>query len=167
MTDYSNATLVSDDWIPRFEDGGFDDLVRSVAPYGYSGNVLLTELNENNHLAYCGWEMLTQYLADRHLAGELTGIHVMDGPEAVGTDRYRAPSGIGTDGNGVWFSDPDTGTEILRWYVNGEKKVEREQDLATNRSATLAELEAASGDVVQVCVVAGGVVGWWGRIQIP
>lgn len=164
---YENAVLISEDWVPRFEDGGFDALIESIAPNGYKGNVLLTKLNEANTLPYCTWEMLAKYLADRQNAGALLGIEIMDGPEATPTTRYDAPTGVGTDGTGVWFSTPNTGTEYVRWYVNGELKIRRQQDLASNRSATVAELEVQSNDIVQVCIEAGDVIGWWGRVQIP
>ena len=163
---YENAVLTSEDWVPRFEDAGFDDLVKSVAPNSYKGNVLLTELNESNGLSYCTWEMLAKYLADRQEAGALLGIAIMDGPDAIPETRYDAPAGIGADSVSVWFSTPDTGTEYVRWYVNGELKISRQQDLASNRSATLAELGAEAGDVIQVCIEAGGVVGWWARITV-
>lgn len=161
--DYPNASLIRNDWIPRQEDMGLDLYITSIAPQALVGRELELALQESS----LSIEMLAQYLADRHTAGELLDIELVDGPVVTGTDRYRAPSGIGTDGNGVWFSDPVAGTEVVRWYVNGELKLERQQDLATNRSATVAEMEAVSGDVVQVCIVSGGVVGWWGRVEIP
>lgn len=167
MTDYPNAVLLSDDWIPRLKDGGGDALIESVAPSAYQGSMLIQKLNEFNDTGIIvNIEMLAQYLADRYLAGEMIGVIITGGPEATGTERYDAPTGIGQDENGIWFSTPDTGTEYVRWYVNGQRKIERQQDLASNRSATLAELGAGSGDVVQVCVVAGGVVGWWGRVVV-
>ena len=164
--DYENTTLVSSDWIPRFQSGDFDTLIESLAPMGYSGSELLTKLNEANYISYCGIQMLAQYLADRQMAGALTGISLQDGPDVTGTERYVAPTGIGNSESGVWFTTPNTSTEYVRWYVNGELKIERQQDLSSNRSATLSELGASIGDVVQVCIVAGGVVGWWGRSQL-
>lgn len=160
--------LIENDWIPRFEDGGFDSLIASLAPMGYSDDLLLRKLNEANGVSFCSGEMLSQYLADRHLAGALTSIQLVDisWPTPSGQSRYFAPAGIGSDSAGVWFTTPNTGAGIVRWHVNGAQKIERAQDLTTNRSATLAELGAVGAAVVQVCIVAGGVVGWWGRIQL-
>lgn len=100
--------------------------------------------------------------------GERGGLEltVTGGSLPAATERPAAPTGLGSDGNGVWFSTPDAETKTVRWYVNGNLEIEREQDLATNRSATLAELGAQSGDVIQVCLVENDVVGWWGRITV-
>lgn len=161
------ATLTSADWIPKYQKfWESDDIIQEVANSSYSDNILLTALSDRG----AAWTipMLAQYLADRQNATipALVGVLLSgDGvPIVTPTIRYDAPAGLGTDGVGIWFSTPNIGIEIVRWYVNGTQKVERPQDLATNRSATLAELDASPSDNIQVCIVAGGVVGWWGSI---
>ncbi len=160
--DYPNVSLVRSDWIPRQQDAGLDTWIESVAPRSLVGEELALALAETSLTV----EMLAQYLADRHEAGALLDAKMIDGPAATGTTRYDAPSGLGADGNGVWFSTPSAGTEYVRWYVNGALVIRRQQDLTTDRSATLVELGATSGDTVQVCIEAGGVVGWWARVEV-
>lgn len=161
--------LISDDAIPRLESAGWDLTIISTSYALSSDNLLLSAL-ENTVPGIASFDLLAEYMADGKLAGRIpANIKLVgDPPVFPGTLRYDAPTGLGTDGSGVWFSTPNTDTEIVRWYVNSELKIERSQDLATNRSATLAELEAAPGDTVQVCIVtAGGIVGWWGNILLP
>ena len=81
------------------------------------------------------------------------------------TSRPAAPTGLGSDGNAVWYSAPAPEAEtIARWYVNGALAARKTGQYAN--SATLAELGAQAGDVVQVCIEAGGIVGWWGRVAV-
>ena len=160
-------TIYNTDIVTRCQDAGLDVVLHSLSYEmidDYPGFV--TRLNGQIRPLYITQNALLQYLADRHHVGALLDV-AFDGELPTPIERAAAPAGLGTDGNGVWFSTPSTGPATLRWYVNGAIRLRREQDLATNRSVTLAELDAQPGDVVQVCVEAGGVVGWWARIEIP
>ena len=154
------------DLIPRAADVGVDAVIRSLS-YETLEDMpeFLARLNSQIAPLRLTLGPLYQYLADRQAVGALLDVGCDDMlPAAIA--RYAATTGLGADANGVWFSTPDTGTEIVRWYVNGALALRREQDLTTNRSATMAELGAQTGDVVQVCIEAGGVVGWWARVTV-
>lgn len=158
--------IYNNDLIPRAADAGLDAVIRSLS-YETIEDMpeFLARMNSQITPLRVTLGPLYQYLADRQAVGELLDV----GCDAVLPDaiaRYAAPTGLGAAEWGVWFSTPATGIEIVRWYVNGALVLRRSHDLASNRSATLAELGAQVGDVVQVCVEAGGVVGWWGRIQV-
>lgn len=154
-----------DDFNCRLHDAGLDAVILSLV----NPRIVDVDLAEQVSLAISetlSAEMLNLYIADRWAAGALTQIeHV--GPMPGGIIRYSAPTDVATDGTAVWFAAPTAGTELVRWYVNTALKVARLQDLSVNRSASVAELGAAPGDVVQVAIEAGGVVGWWGRVTIP
>lgn len=163
--DYPNAKLLGDDWIPQLEDGGLDALMVSAMESGLTGAALLRHLSPAVVGTTPTVDMLTFYLADRWLAGLLSNIALVDGPAVVrtGVSRDAAPATLGNDGTTVWFTTPNSGTVTVRWYCNGVQKVQRAQDVSSDRDATLVELGATIGDIVQVCVVTASVVGWWGR----
>jgi hypothetical protein len=157
--------LTSADWIPAYQDAGYDLLIASIAPRRLRGAVAVEYINEHGSLPAMTVDMLARYVTDRHAAGALPTVQIEDHKPVTPTVRPAAPTGLGEDGVGVWFDAPDAGTQMVRWYKNGALIVEREQDLTTNRSITAEELGGIlGGDVVQVCVVESGVVGWWGRI---
>lgn len=154
------------DLIPRAADAGLDAVIRSLS-YETIEDMpeFLTRMNSQIAPLRVTLAPLLQYLADRQAVGELLDVGY-DAALPVAIARYAAPTGLGAAEWGVWFSTPDVGTEIVRWYLNGAIVLRRAQDLTTNRSATIAELGALPGDVVQVCIEAGGVVGWWGRLTV-
>lgn len=154
------------DLIPRAADAGVDAVIRSLS-YETIEDMpeFLTRLNSQVAPLRLTLGPLYQYLSDRQAGGTLLDVGCDEAlPTAIA--RYAAPTGLGAAEWGVWFSTPDTGMEIVRWYLNGALVLRREQDLASNRSATLAELGAQAGDVVQVCIEAGGVVGWLARVSV-
>lgn len=154
------------DLLARAADAGLDAVITSLSYRTIKDMpTLLAQMNSQLTPLCVTHGPLLQYLADRHHVGALLDV-AYDGELPPPIDRPAAPSGLGTDGSGVWFSTPDIGQATLRWYVNGAIRLRREQELPANRSATLAELDAQSGDVVQVCVEAGGVVGWWARVTV-
>lgn len=165
MAVYRSAALVSDDWIPLAQAAGLDITSEAISRHASIGQSLRSRLVEHGLTV----AMLAQYLADRHLAGELLSVSLLDGPSAIeGVARVDAPGGLGLSGDGVFFSTPGFGSRTVRWYTSGSLKLERVQDLAVHRSVTFGEIEAGPGDVVGVCLVSGpGVVGWMGTIAIP
>lgn len=155
------------DLIPRAADAGVDDVVRSLS-YETIDDVpeFLTRLNSQITPLRITHEPLLQYVADRQGTGALLDIGCDEAlPAAI--SRYTAPTGLGADSSGVWFGTPDTGTEWVRWYVNGAPAAREQRDLASNRYMALETIGAVPGDVVQICIEAGGVVGWWARIVVP
>jgi len=114
--------------------------------------------------------MLLKYIIDRKAADALETIEVRGAAYPDHTTRPNAPTGLGGDIDGIWFSAPNTNTgqnsTLIYWYINGELTASEHQDITTNRSAPDAVLQALeSGDVVQVAVV-DNVVGWWARIEV-
>ena len=164
------GSVFLNDWIPLYcDDGSVSALVKSLARQGLSDVAFIAGFNAASAFPAISWLQFLQLYADLRFAGQLLDVQVNLNADEVmppAVERPAAPSGLGTDGNGVWFSTPTSGLATLRWYVNGAIRLRREQDLATNRSVTLAELDAQPGDVVQVCVEAGGVVGWWARVTV-
>lgn len=163
------VSIVTDsDWIARYQDAGYDALIASVAGRCLADDAFIELMNLIGSQPAITWPMLLMYLADRQGAGALAGVQVWGESLPVAQSRPAAPSGLGSAEWGVWFSSPDTGTAVVRWYVNGALKIRREQDLSVNRSATLSELGASSGAVVQIAIEDGaGVVGWWARVALP
>lgn len=161
------VSIVTDsDWVARYQDAGYDALISSIAARSLTDDVFVELLNLIGSQPALIWPMLLMYIADRQGAGALAGIQVWGESPPMAQERLDAPTGLGSDANGVWFSTPDTGTAMVRWYVNGALKIRREHDLSVNRSATLAELGAVAGNVVQIAVEDAGVVGWWARIVV-
>lgn len=162
------VSIVTDsDWIARYQDAGYDALIASVAGRCLADDAFIELVNLIGSQPAITWPMLLMYLADRQGAGALAGVQVWGESLPVAQLRPAAPAGLGAAEWGVWFSTPDTGTAMVRWYVNGALKIRREHDLSVNRSATLTELGAATGSVVQIAIEDASVVGWWARIVIP
>ena len=149
------------DFVPRLQDAGLDDVILTAFASSITLDTLTAAINDATE-----WNLspadVVFYIGER---GGL-GLTVTGGSLPAATSRPEAPTGLGSAEWGVWFSAPDTGTATVRWYVNGGLRVRREQDLATNRSATLDELGAQVGDVVQVCIEENNVVGWWARVTV-
>jgi hypothetical protein len=112
------------------------------------------------------WANIVQFLADCISAGDTTSL-VLDGENLPAPDnRPAAVSGLGCSGGNVWFGTPNGGALVgrsFRFYVNGYPKTTLNEYYITS----LDSLEAVSGNVVQICEVANGVVGWWARINVP
>lgn len=157
--------LVKTDLNPYLQDAGLDATIRSLLGRRTDMQTLAINVNNATELGLNA-DTLAEYIADRQLAGVFTDIRAEGGSLPAGIVRPDAISGIGQNGDGLWFSSPNTGTRVIRWYANGTLIVERSQDCAVNRSATKAELGCQVGSVVQICEVSAGVVGWWGRITV-
>lgn len=149
------------DFVPRLQDAGMDGVILTAFASSITLEALTAAVN-----AATEWQLapadIVHYISER---GGL-GLTVTGGSLKAATDRPDAPTGLGTGSGGIWFSTPDEGEMMVRWYVNGALSIEREHDLATNRSATLAELGAVTGNNVQVCLVEDDVVGWWAKIEV-
>jgi len=164
------ARILSTDWIPRYEDAGYDNLIESLAPQGLEHAAFLEAINAAGAQPEMNLAMLMQYVSDRKVAGALVGVEVRGEAYPQAHQRPDAPTGLGGDADGVWFSTPSTNIDesdtLVYWYINGELVASERQDVTSNRSAPAAVIDALeSGDVVQVAVV-GDAVGWWARIEV-
>ena len=157
--------LVLDDFVPRYEDAGYTAVITEAARQLLQDDALLSEVNKGSLPDINETAFLTLY-ADLKRAGKLDAVQMFGGVQLPGTERYAAPTGLEADADGVWFTTPDKGVEIVRWYVNGELRAEETHNLVNNRYMALSQIDAGNNDVVQVCIVAGGVVGWWARITV-
>ena len=94
---------------------------------------------------------------------------LIEGSNVQAASRPVSVGGIGLGSGNVWFSSyggetwgETHNTGIFRFYVNGELK----QVLTDYYITDLASLGAVSGDVVQICQVVEGVVGWWSHAEV-
>jgi len=164
------AKILSTDWVPRYKDAGYDALIESLAPQGLGMDEFLTALNDDGSQAAMTEDMFLKYVIDRKVAGELETVDVRGASFPQHSDRPDAPTGLGGDADGVWFSAPtenlgETAT-TLYWYVNGQKVASTSQDISTNRASPPEVADTAtSGDIIQVSLVSNNV-GWWARIEV-
>jgi hypothetical protein len=164
------AKILSTDWVPRYEDAGYDALIESLAPQSLKMDAFLAALNDAGSQPAMTDGMLLKYIIDRKAAGGLETIDVRDASFPQHTDRPDAPTGLGGDADGVFFSSPTEnlgeGITTIYWYVNGEKVASTSQDISSNRASPQAVADAAeAGDVIQIALV-GDAVGWWARIEV-
>lgn len=162
------ARILSTDWVPRFEDAGYDELIEGLAVEGLEHEDFLTRLNAAGSQPDMSLEMLMKYVIDRKAAGALGTVDVRGAPYPAHTPRPEAPTGLGGALDGVWFSGPtknlgDDETTALYWYVNGSMREATQQDVRSNRSGPALALK--KGDIVQVAIV-DGAVGWWARLEV-
>ena len=153
--------FLKSDCIPMWEDAGLDATILSAFNTSISLQDLVDAVNAAVPLTFTASD-LALYISDR---GGL-GLTVTGGSLRPPTPRLRAPEGLVADATGVWFDSPAEGVVMVRWYVNGEVRLEEERDLESNRYCALSAIGAVGGDIVQIAFVAGDMCGWWGRIQV-
>lgn len=161
--------IVSNDWIPKYEDAGLDALIESLAPQGLALNEFMTSLNTNLEMPPLTEDMLIEYISSRTLAGGLSSVKAIGGTLPPTPVRPERPQGLGQDANGIWFDEPQEGLYNIVVYVNGERTYTLEEvDLSTNRSVPKAAFEAIAGDIIQLALEEPGTstVGWFGRIVL-
>ncbi len=162
--------ILSTDWVCRYEDAGYDVLIESLAPQGLEMAEFLAALNDAGSQPAMTQDMLLKYIIDRKAAGALETIDVRGASFPQHTARPAAPTGLGGDASGVYFSAPvenlGEGSTTIYWYVNGQQVASTSQDISSNRASPPEVAAAAStGDVVQIALVDDGV-GWWARIEV-
>ena len=159
----SEIRICRDDIIPRAVDAG---ILTTLNDYAAQNK---TDEEVEEYLATLGdpekltWAQVKEVLADAALAGMAAASTIQLYGDILpdGTVRLAAPAGLGVGSGNVWVTPPE-GSYSLRFYVNGVLKT-----TLTNYNVTdLATLGAGSGDIIQVCRVAAGVVGWWARITV-
>ena len=158
-----SASLHLDDFIPRMRDAGLLRQLERFAITPKSASDIEAWFASQGYAM--PWANIAQFLADCLSARDVTSL-VLDGENLPAPDsRPAAVSGLGCANGNVWFGTPTgalTGRHF-RFYVNGYLKTTLEAYYIT----TLADIGAVSGNIVQICEVANGTVGWWARIVVP
>jgi hypothetical protein len=163
MSIYENIRITRDDLIPFLYDNQtivqkMIELCNKNCPI----DVLLWEISDICGLKNLTWDVIKQLIVDAKALGGLAEVTIAGDVLPIAITRPAVPSGIGCNqGGNVWVTPPAE-PYVLRFYVNGNYKL----SFDNYNTAALAELGAVSGDIVQICEVAAGVVGWWARIQI-
>lgn len=155
--------LCRDDIIPRAVDAGILTTLAAYAAQNKSDDEVITYLATLGDPQNLTWDQVKEVLADAVLA-DLSGadtIKLYGDSLPEGTARATAPASPGTNGTNVWVTPPE-GSFTLRFYVNGVLKLSGSDNIPS-----LASIQAGPGDIVQICQVVEGVVGWWARIAIP
>lgn len=155
-----SISVHTDDFIPRMFSAGILAELETFATQSRSPEQIQAKLAELGYSVT--WEQFKQYVSDVLAKGELTTL-VLDGddwPEPTG--RPNAVSGIGIGNGNVWASPPGD-HYIFRFYVNGILKL----TLTDYYITSLESIGAESGDTIQICQVAAGVVGWWAEKNVP
>lgn len=159
-----NAILINKDLVPQYEDAGIAATINAVAAQYKRGQDILTAINDAISLPDLTWETFLRIFTDLKAAGFLNDGVVLLGetlPDPI--ERPARVGGISADGS--FFSTPTSGTYNIRVFKNGAFVYQATGvDIAVNRS--LNNTGFIAGDVMQVGLELGGVVGWWGRVTI-
>lgn len=149
-----------DDLIPRLADAGFMEELEEFA----AENKNLEEVTAwaTTKTQSPSIDQVYELIRDWKASGKDTKIEVDGVDLSGGTARPVAPSSPGIGNGNVWVTPPE-GSYTLRFYVEGVLKLEADNV----NMPSLALLGATSGDIIQICQVADGVVGWWARISVP
>lgn len=164
MITLTEIRLCRDDIVPRAVDAGIIATLATFAAQNKSDDEVVGYLETLGDPQNLTWAQVKEVLADAVLAG-LSGadtIKLYGDSLPEGTARAAAPSGIGCAGGNVWVTPPGE-SYVLRFYVDGVLKT----TLMNYYITSLSSIQAGPGDVVQICQVVGGVVGWWTRIAVP
>lgn len=156
------AQIVAIDAVPFYADAGIEATINGIVAgaFSLSGPDFLTAVNGAISLPDVNGDLLLQIISDLKAIGKFTGFQVFETALPDPVERPEAPAGFASDGS--FFSTPTSGTYKVRVWKNGGFVYESAPvDLSVNRS--LNNSGFAQGDVMQVALVAGGVVGWWGR----
>jgi hypothetical protein len=159
------AQITAIDSVPFYVDAGIEATINGIVATEFSigGPALLAEINSAIALPDLSGDLLLQIIADLKAIGKFTGFTVFQTEMPSAVERPVAPGGIAADGS--FFSTPTTGMYAVRVYKNGGFVYQSApKDLSVDRS--LINTGFLSGDVMQIALVTGGVVGWWGRITI-
>jgi len=162
MEIFEDIRLTRDDLSPMMKDNApvvarIIELCRKNCPI----NVLLWEIGDAGGIQNLTWDEVKQFLSDAKASGVLDNLSIAGDTLPPAITRPAAPSGIGCANGNVWVTPPAE-PYTLRFYVNGVYKLTQVNYYIT----TLAYIDAVNGDVVQICEVEDGIVGWWARIVV-
>ena len=163
------ANITKTDWIPRYLDAGYGELISSLALQNLSETEMVVEVNSAGSLPDINEAMLYGLISEWQQ--DDPSIVVIGATLPQPENRPPHVTGINQDGTGIWFSEPDTNQgntdTLVRWYVNGTMRQEVRLDVTSNRYMTKAQLQLIPTDAVQIAIIGEtGVVGRWGRIQV-
>lgn len=170
----SEITIVRDDLVPYLESEGVVALIEELAALNTPITDFICELkvwgrSKGISLAGIDAYQIERLFADLVGSGKLSSASLIEGSNVQAASRPVSVGGIGLGSGNVWFSSyggetwgETHNTGIFRFYVNGELK----QVLTDYYITDLASLGAVSGDIIQICQVVGGVVGWWGHAEV-
>ena len=154
--------LTLDDFIPRMRDMEVASQLVEWAKANTPPEALLIAFDTWASMNNVTWTEIKWLIADLIAAGVLPQVAVSGENLPNGRVRPSAPTGIGINGTSVWATPPE-GSYVFRFYVNGELKLVQPDYYIT----TLETIGAMPGDIVQICKVSEGLVGWWSRIAVP
>jgi len=156
-----SISLHTDDFVPRMLSSSILDDIESFCIPSKTPDQIQTYLTSLGYAVT--WDQFKQFVADIVAKGELTTL-VLEGDDwPVPTARPVAVSGLGVANGNVWFGTPSPATGTFRFYVNGVLKLV----LTDYYITSLESIGAVSEDIIQICQVSGGVVGWWASINVP
>lgn len=149
-------------FIPMLESAGLDQTILTAFTHSVTSEELTVLVNAATGLALTDAD-INRYIGER---GSL-GLDVTGGSVPTATERPERPTDVGSDAGAVYCTPVGGTTEdtVVRWYVNSAPLLDKVGVYAN--SVTLLELGAGSGDTVTMAVVDNGVVGWWGKIELP
>jgi len=156
--------LLKPDFVPRMADRGLDDIILSVFFHQIGINELRMAINTMHPDLNIDNDEIVYYIEERGGLG-LT----MTGPGMKpATPRPDAPTGLTQSSKSISFTSPSCDLYYARWYVDGRFAADAVEDCtkATGRRIDKDSIGALPGHVVQVALVADGVVGWWARIEV-
>ena len=154
--------LLKPDFVPRMQDRGLDDIILDAFAHQVGISTLRMSINRQHGDLGIDTDELMHYIAERGGLG-LT----FTGELPAATPRPDAPTGLAQNSKSVSFASPACDLRA-RWYVNGRFAADGAESCAraAGRRIDKGDIGVVPGDVVQVALLDGGVVGWWARIEV-
>ena len=172
----TNVRFTRDDLIPYLESQGVAAQLRKWLPRNLPPAVLQWIISDWAGIQELTIDQIKQLISDLTLTKKLEWAAMSGDQLPTPTTRPAKPAGIAIANGSVSVTAPEVPYE-LRFYVDGVLKKSGQIS-----SATLDELAAAVGDVIQVCHVAvadlvdpatpqaiitpKGTIGWWAKITV-
>ena len=172
----TNVRFTRDDLIPWLESQGVAAQLRKWLPRNPSPDILQWIISDWASIQELTINQIKQLISDLTLTKKLEWAAMSGDLLPSPITRPAKPAGIAIAAGSVSVMAPDAPYE-LRFYVDGVLKKSGQIN-----SATIAELGAAVGNVIQVCHVAvadvtdpetpqaiitpRGTIGWWAKITV-
>jgi hypothetical protein len=157
--------IYTDDLVPRVVDAGAVEVVTKWATGNCPSEVLTYLVAHTANMPALIWDQLKQILADCLLARSIEGLSLYGDALPNAIDRSDAPGSLGMNSNNIWFeSGPYAVGKTFRCYLNG---VLKQTIVGENMFDRANVVGGVPGDIIQICEVKDGIVGWWSRITVP
>ncbi len=172
----TNVRFTRDDLIPYLESQGVAAQLRKWLPRNPPPAVLQWIISDWAGIQELTIDQIKQLISDLTLTKKLEWAAMAGDQLPTPITRPAKPTGISIAAGSLSVNAPEAPYE-LRFYVDGVLKTSRQIN-----SATLTELGAAVGNVIQVCHVAvadvvdtetpqaivtpKGTIGWWAKITV-